>query len=205
LKPWKFKKTDEYVETTDSIIKSKDGSLTNTSILSQDIDKELILKQITRDEFNDRVIYKRFKSDASCKIEDITSFVFGGFSSRFWLLRKHISSMEVSDLKNLPFYCWECLTIQTIHKNINIVVKNEKDMKMLLEFLIISLKSLDGSRGSAEKLMESQIKQFEKSAGAKLPFSEKIKLYNELYLKVAKRFNSLKVRMKISFMALLNK
>ena len=127
MKPWKFKKTDEYVETTDSIIKSKDGSLTNTSILSQDIDKELILKQITRDEFNDRVIYKRFKSDASCKIDDITSFVFGGFSSRFWLLRKHISSMEVSDLKNLPFYCWECLTIQTIHKNINIVVKNEKD------------------------------------------------------------------------------
>jgi hypothetical protein len=34
---------------------------------------------------------KQVKSKASCKVSDIKGFVFGGFSSRFWLLRKHIN------------------------------------------------------------------------------------------------------------------
>ena len=34
---------------------------------------------------------KQVKSNASCNISDIKGFVYGGFSSRFWLLRKHIN------------------------------------------------------------------------------------------------------------------
>lgn len=34
------------------------------------------------------------KSRTSCKIVKIRSFLYGGFSSRFWILRKHINSMH---------------------------------------------------------------------------------------------------------------
>ena len=32
--------------------------------------------------------FKQCRSHASCNIKDITGFVYGGFSSRFWILRK---------------------------------------------------------------------------------------------------------------------
>ena len=63
--------------------------------------------------------------------------------------------MQVSDLKNLPFYCWQCLTISTDERDLNLVIKNETDMRYLLEFLIISLKTVDGIRGSAKKVIKT--------------------------------------------------
>ena len=53
--------------------------------------------------------FKRVKSKSSCKVDDITSFVFGGFSSRFWLLRKHVNSMSLKELNNLPFFVGSAL------------------------------------------------------------------------------------------------
>ena len=35
-----------------------------------------------------------YKSNASCKISDMEQISFGGFSSRFWALRKHINCMN---------------------------------------------------------------------------------------------------------------
>ena len=32
-------------------------------------------------------------SNSSCSFDDITGFVYGGVSSRFWILRKHINSI----------------------------------------------------------------------------------------------------------------
>ena len=61
--------------------------------------------------WDDRVSIKRQKSKASCRISNIKAFIFGGGSSRFWVLRKHINSMELKLLNDLPFYSWECLTI----------------------------------------------------------------------------------------------
>ena len=87
----------------------------------------------------DTVKFTRNISKASCDISSIQSFTHGGFSSRFWLLRKHINSMLPKDLSDLPFYCWECLTIRTDSRDINLVIKDEKDMKYLLEFLIVAL------------------------------------------------------------------
>jgi len=60
---------------------------------------------------DDRIKFKRVRSSGSCDTKDISSFVFGGFSSRFWMLRKHINSMDEAKLKDLPFFCWECITI----------------------------------------------------------------------------------------------
>lgn len=34
------------------------------------------------------------ESSGSCKISEITGFTFGGQNSRFWMLRKHINSLN---------------------------------------------------------------------------------------------------------------
>jgi len=38
--------------------------------------------------------YVEKKSRGSCKVDQIKGFTYGGFSSRFWMLRKHINSMD---------------------------------------------------------------------------------------------------------------
>jgi len=39
--------------------------------------------------------YKKLKSNATCNIKEILSFVYGPSSSRFWMLRKHINSVDI--------------------------------------------------------------------------------------------------------------
>lgn len=50
--------------------------------------------------------YKEFKSSASCKLKDIKGIIFGGLSTRFWMFRKHINTLSVDELMQLPFYSW---------------------------------------------------------------------------------------------------
>ena len=35
-------------------------------------------------------VYETRKSHASVKLSEITGFMYGGFSARFWMMRKHI-------------------------------------------------------------------------------------------------------------------
>ena len=74
---------------------------------------EIVVKRIIGfEKFEDKILYKRSVSKASCYLSNIQSFIFGGFSSRFWTLRKHINSQQPMDHeKNLPFYCWDAITI----------------------------------------------------------------------------------------------
>ena len=57
--------------------------------------------------------FKLSKSAATCKLSDIDGFVFGGMSSRFWCLRKHMNTMDLSKVRKgeVPFYSWECITL----------------------------------------------------------------------------------------------
>ena len=63
------------------------------------------------DEALDDVKFDDKQSHASCKVSDIEGIIFGGISSRFWLLRKHINSLDSESLKNIPFYSWNCITL----------------------------------------------------------------------------------------------
>lgn len=109
-----------------------------------------IVKQLIGEKnWDDRMSFRRDDSFGSCNISEINSFVFGGFTSRFWMLRKHINSMEHKDLEELPFYAWQCLTLRTDRRDINLVIKDQKDMQCMLEFLVISLRTLDGVRDTA--------------------------------------------------------
>ena len=75
-------------------------------------------------------------------------------SSRFWMLRKHIISMSKKDLKNVPFNSWNCITLQISNRDVDLVIRNDSDMEKFLKFLIYNLKTLDGTRDSASKLIK---------------------------------------------------
>jgi len=57
--------------------------------------------------------------------------------------------MTRQQLSKIPFYSWECLTIESTKREINLVIQDENDMKMILMFLIYTLKTIDGKRRSA--------------------------------------------------------
>lgn len=69
-------------------------------------------------------------------VDRITGFIIGGFSSRFWMFRKYMNTIEFDPKKPLPFYAWQCLTIQLDNsRDVNLVIPNEKSMNRLLFFL----------------------------------------------------------------------
>jgi hypothetical protein len=67
-------------------------------------DEDLLDEQCTGP---DRKFYLK-ESSASCKIADIKNIIFGGLSSRFWMLRKHFNSIPLKDYvnKKVPFFSW---------------------------------------------------------------------------------------------------
>jgi len=54
---------------------------------------------------------KASKSYSSPKIDEIQGIIFGGGHSRFWMLRKHMNELSNIEYENVPFYCWECITL----------------------------------------------------------------------------------------------
>ena len=63
---------------------------------------------LTEEEYNDRS-FINVKSNCSCWIKDIKGILYGGFQSRFWILRKHFNVLSLEDLRDLPFYNWQCI------------------------------------------------------------------------------------------------
>ena len=106
---------------------------------------------------------KEFKleiSSSSCYLSDIKSFVYGPFTSRFWMMRKHLMLTDKSKLKrDAPFYAWDCITLQMkAHPDVYLVIKNEKVMTHFLKLLIYKLETIDGNRGSAIPLRNVIVK-----------------------------------------------
>lgn len=55
------------------------------------------------DEEVDDVLLSEKDSGASCKLSEVNALIFGGVSSRFWMLRKHIASLDKASFNKLPF------------------------------------------------------------------------------------------------------
>lgn len=67
--------------------------------------------------------------------------------------------MKAEDLKKVPFYSWECLTLQLGNRDVDLVIRDEKQMNRLLKYLIHNMKTLDGNKNSALKVLELMNKQ----------------------------------------------
>jgi hypothetical protein len=125
-----------------------------------------------------------YRSSSSMKLKDITNFTYGANSARFWMLRKQINSISWLNFKcgKVPFYAWQCISISSKDRDVDLVIEKEKDMINLLTMLIYKLETVDGFRGSA------------------LPHVRGFGFQNtiDVYKKVLMRYKIMKVRMKIS-------
>lgn len=174
-------------------------------------EKEQIKKKYAKVYEDNDPDYTNTKSSGSTGVADINGFIFGGVNSRFWLLRKHFNSLNKIELQNAAFHSWECLSLQMAHRDVDVVIKDLYQMNMLLKFLIHSLRTIDGYRGTADPVLEvlnkqSTMEYLKKNNRDRVSESVRLRLIqtNEHYLfrKVYIKFLIMRVRAKISFMAL---
>lgn len=74
------------------------------------------------------------------------------------MMRKHINSINNIEKSKLPFYPWQCLTIQLPMRDIDLIIESDDHMKTLIHFLLLALNSVDGSRNSATPVLEKIFK-----------------------------------------------
>lgn len=106
-------------------------------------------------EDGDNLVFTRTASSSSCRVEDIQAIIYGGQSSRFWMLRKHINTLPRALMESLPIFSWNCITLQLGHRDVDLVIRKDEDMKRLLRFLIWRMRTLDGQKGTAEPLVNA--------------------------------------------------
>lgn len=196
-----------------------------------DLDEKQELEKL-KDQFNLK------KSSASTDIDDIQGIIYGGISSRFWVYRKHLICMDYDKIKKnskhnrkfdgdksgvIPFFAWQCVTLQLKDRYVDLVIKNEQKMKLFLKFLVMSLNTIDGSRGTAEKAFQQlylrevmrREKMLKKTCYAKkgmykkeaLVLSEEAKQQimvetrREIYQKTFFKYTLMKIRSKIAYQA----
>ena len=106
-------------------------------------------------------------SSSSTKISDIKGIIYGGISSRFWMFRKHMITLDIQRnmrLKNskdqfklpmakVPFYAWQCITLITNDRYVDLIIKEEKQMDLFIRFMSFALNTLDGLKNSAERTL----------------------------------------------------
>jgi hypothetical protein len=125
------------------------------------------------------------------------------------MMRKHVCLLGKDDLDKLPMYAWECLSIETKDRTIDLVIRDQQDMFDFLHFLITKIRTIDGNRGSAVPLMQNRIQaikhKFRKGLSNEKDIQLKIieiKMYDQIYRKVLKKYKLIKFRSKISFYGL---
>ena len=111
------------------------------------------------------------------------------------------------DLMNLPFFAWQCITIQLDRRDIDFVIPDEGNMIDLLTLLIFNINTIDGTRDSADSFkyiiaknrIYTGVALPKPKAGIipKLTKVESMKLVKSTLLK----YKLLKFRIKLSFMA----
>lgn len=62
--------------------------------------------------------------------------------------------MDKDEQKRLPFFSWNCITIKTRLRDIDLVIKDDLQMKMFIKFLVYSINTLDGNKNSALNLLK---------------------------------------------------
>jgi len=53
-----------------------------------------------------------------------------------------------SSSEKIPFYAWECLSIILSNRTVNLIIRNENQMMMFINFLIYRTNSIDGTKNS---------------------------------------------------------
>lgn len=72
------------------------------------------------------------------------------------MYRKQMIVQNFGKIKSgdAPFYAWECITIQTGNSDVDLVIKVKEDMDALIEVLVESMNTINGTRNSADHLVQ---------------------------------------------------
>ena len=63
------------------------------------------------------------------------------------------------DNLEIPFFAWECISISMRDgHDVNLIIRDEENMKIFLQFLILRLKSFDGLRDTFQILRNANKK-----------------------------------------------
>jgi len=126
------------------------------------------------------------------------------------MLRKHINCLAKEELYTIPFYSWNCITLKLKRRDVDLVIRDEKQMEIFLKFLIYSLRTVDGVKNSADVILDylnkESIKKFKKETRL-LKMTQfqlvNISSANEklVFTQIYKKYCIMKLRAKISFMA----
>ena len=54
----------------------------------------------------------------------------------------------------MPFYAWECITIETKTGLVDLVIKDKNAIDDLIKYLVYKMKTIDGNVGTSSKLIE---------------------------------------------------
>lgn len=150
--------------------------------------------------------YTLDKSSSSFSFKDLESFIIGPFTSRFWMLRKHILCMNRNKMdKEAPFYAWECITLQvTGRPDIYLILRNDKIMQMFLTLLAYKIKSMDGQRGTMEPVMKQLYREETKGSPDQTKvkqFERRVKIQHHLVQRVALNYLIIRIKLKLSYTA----
>lgn len=166
-----------------------------------------LIDESERAELDESSKYVIKKSAGSFEISDVESIVYGGASSRFWIFRKHINSMNIQDIKanKMPFYAWECITINlATGREVNIVVKNEACMRAFIMLLIYEMKTTDGRKDSGVGIIKTLLRQ-ERRNHASNEQEQLLKVRHKMMMSTLKKYNLIKIRIKISYNSLVSR
>lgn len=121
------------------------------------------------------------------------------------MFRKHFNHLcdDYFKKEDVPFYSWECITIQTIERDIYLIIKNEKIMEMFIKYLVYHLETVDGNRGSSHKFENSLANQVARNNRNKKSPNEQAK--HIVMTITAQKYRIIKIRQKISFIAFVKK
>ena len=67
----------------------------------------------------------------------IQGFTYGGFTSRFWVMKNYINNLESSEITLDSMICWKMISIQIkgFTKLVNLVIHEEEHMDILIQYL----------------------------------------------------------------------
>jgi len=158
--------------------------------------------------------YTLKESSSSFHLSDVECFIYGPFTSRFWMLRKHILHLEKGQFNTQsPFFGWDCITLQIEKKwEVHLILPNQTAMSMFLKLLIWNLDTIDGIRGSStnyqKKCLEKEKRLMKKNGkietGKKKMDKEveegiKKKIAHETMENVYLKYCIMRVRLKVSY------
>lgn len=54
----------------------------------------------------------------------------------------------------MPFYSWQCLTLNLKERSVDLVIPNDQDFDRLVKYLLYKMDSVDGNKDSGLKIFQ---------------------------------------------------